>query len=177
MAMRSKGGGGHRSPHTSFPPPAHIVLLPQPRRRCRRAGASAFSSPNPLKIYCMLQSMTQTDTSSSSNKQARFSRHTSAFFDALGTPCTDNRRAHELRQYAARMSFYKLKQFQCEVTGKSGLDYFQALESEQNEARELHQRFPEPLKYMVLRSVQWRACGFISYFIPNVEYRNYRGYG
>ena len=54
------------------------------------------------------------------------------------------------------MSFYKLKQFQCEVTGRSGLDYFQALESEQQEARTLHARFPEPLKAAVLRSVQWR---------------------
>lgn len=54
------------------------------------------------------------------------------------------------------MSFYRLKQFQCEVTGKSGLDYFQALESEQHEARTMHSRFPEPLKAAVLKSVQWR---------------------
>lgn len=60
------------------------------------------------------------------------------------------------RSYAARLSFYKLKQFQCEVTGKSGLDYFQALESEQQEARTLHARFPQALKAPVLRAVQWR---------------------
>ncbi|KAG5353254.1 hypothetical protein C0989_008989 [Termitomyces sp. Mn162] len=59
--------------------------------------------------------------------------------------------------YAARMSFYKLKQFQCEVTGKSGLDYFQAVESEREEARTLHHRFSEPLKPAVLRAVQWRT--------------------
>ena len=64
------------------------------------------------------------------------------------------------RAYAARMSFYRLKQFQCEVTGKSGLDYFQALESEQHEARTMHSRFPEPLKAAVLKAVQWRT--FIS---------------
>ncbi len=58
--------------------------------------------------------------------------------------------------YAARMSFYRLKQFQCEVTGKSGLDYFQALESEQLEARTMHSRFPEQLKSAVLKAVQWR---------------------
>jgi hypothetical protein len=62
-----------------------------------------------------------------------------------------------LRAYAARMSFYRLKQFQCEVTGKSGLDYFQALESEQQEAQTMHSRFPEPLKAAVLKAVQWRA--------------------
>ena len=54
------------------------------------------------------------------------------------------------------MSFYKLKQFQCDVTGKSGLDYLQALESEHQEARTLHSRFPEPLKAAVLSAVQWR---------------------
>lgn len=64
------------------------------------------------------------------------------------------------RAYAARMSFYKLKQFQCEVTGKSGLNYFQALESEQQESRTLHSRFPEQLKAAVLRSVQWRKMSF-----------------
>lgn len=62
------------------------------------------------------------------------------------------------REYAARMSFYRLKQFQCEVTGKSGLDYFQALASERQEARTLHTRFPEQLKAPVLRAVQWRTC-------------------
>lgn len=60
------------------------------------------------------------------------------------------------------MSFYRLKQFQCEVTGKSGLDYFQALESEQHEARTMHSRFPEPLKAAVLKAVQWRP--FLSPF-------------
>lgn len=62
--------------------------------------------------------------------------------------------------YAARMSFYRLKQFQCEVTGKSGLDYFQAIESEQQEARTMHSRFSEPLKPAILRAVQWRAFYF-----------------
>ena len=56
------------------------------------------------------------------------------------------------------MSFYRLKQFQCEVTGKSGLDYFQAVESERQEARTLHARFSAPLKPAVLQAVQWREC-------------------
>jgi bromodomain adjacent to zinc finger domain protein 1A len=54
------------------------------------------------------------------------------------------------------MSFYRLRQFQCEVTGKSGLDYFQAIESELSEARTMHARFPEQLKSAVLKAVQWR---------------------
>jgi bromodomain adjacent to zinc finger domain protein 1A len=61
------------------------------------------------------------------------------------------------RAYAARISFYRVKQFQCEVTGKSGLDYFQAVESEQQEARTMHSRFSEPLKPAVLKAVQWRS--------------------
>ncbi|KAI5122593.1 hypothetical protein M0805_004808 [Coniferiporia weirii] len=73
--------------------------------------------------------------------------------------------------YAARMSFYKLKQFQCEVTGKSGLDYFQALESEQQEARTLHSRFPEPLKAAVLRSVQWQVMGRLDHLVEAVHDR------
>jgi len=64
--------------------------------------------------------------------------------------------SHSRRAYAARMSFYHMKQFQCEVTGKSGLDYFQAVESERQEARTLHARFSEPLKPAVLKAVQWR---------------------
>ena len=60
--------------------------------------------------------------------------------------------------YAARMSFYRQKQFQCEVTGKSGLNYFEALDSEELEARTMHSRFPEPLKAPILKAVQWREC-------------------
>src|ERR1700712_2267678 len=57
-------------------------------------------------------------------------------------------RAHRRlpRTYSARLAFYRTKQFQCEVTGKGGLTYFQALDSELSEARTLHARFPEPLK-------------------------------
>ncbi|KAH7104205.1 hypothetical protein BKA62DRAFT_497973 [Auriculariales sp. MPI-PUGE-AT-0066] len=63
----------------------------------------------------------------------------------------------DYESYSSRMSFYKAKQFQCDVTGKGGLDFFQALTSEQQEARTLHSRFPEQLKGPVLRAVQWRA--------------------
>lgn len=70
--------------------------------------------------------------------------------------------------YAARMSFYRLRQFQCEVTGKSGLDYFQAVESERQEARTLHARFPEPLKSRVLRAVQWQVMGRLDHLVEAV---------
>ncbi|TCD64001.1 hypothetical protein EIP91_004703 [Steccherinum ochraceum] len=70
--------------------------------------------------------------------------------------------------YAARMSFYRMKHFQCEVTGKSGLDYFQALESEQHEARTMHSRFPEPLKSAVLKAVQWQVMGRLDHLVEAV---------
>ncbi|KAF8140096.1 chromatin remodeling complex protein [Boletus edulis] len=70
--------------------------------------------------------------------------------------------------YAARVSFYRLKQFQCEVTGKSGLDYFQALESEQQEAQTMHSRFPEPLKAAVLKAVQWQVVGRLDHLVEAV---------
>jgi hypothetical protein len=69
------------------------------------------------------------------------------------------------RAYSARISFYRLKQFQCEVTGKSGLDYFQALESERQEARTLHARFSEPLKGPILRAVQYRLSQLLNSFL------------
>ncbi|KAH8100647.1 chromatin remodeling complex protein [Cristinia sonorae] len=70
--------------------------------------------------------------------------------------------------YSARMSFYRMKHFQCEVTGKSGLDYFQAIESEQQEARTMHSRFPEPLKAAVLKSVQWQVMGRLDHLVEAV---------
>jgi bromodomain adjacent to zinc finger domain protein 1A len=63
------------------------------------------------------------------------------------------------------MSFYRLKHFQCEVSGKSSLDYFQALDSEAQEARTMHSRFPEQLKPAILKAVQWRK------YIPFTSWR------
>ncbi|PPQ71756.1 hypothetical protein CVT26_007597 [Gymnopilus dilepis] len=73
--------------------------------------------------------------------------------------------------YASRMSFYRIKQFQCEVTGKSGLDYFQAVESERQEARTLHARFSEPLKPAVLKAVQWQVVGRLDHLVESVYER------
>lgn len=81
----------------------------------------------------------------------------------------------DYESYSARMAFYTMKVFQCELTGKSGLDYFQALASERAEATTLHARFPSQLKAPVLSSVQWRmsssvskspsSCSSISFFV------------
>ena len=91
-----------------------------------------------------------------SQRQVKYSTPTSKRSPSILLPSKLTRSSSLYRSYAARMSFYRLKQFQCEVTGKSGLDYFQALESEQLEARTMHSRFPEQLKPAVLKAVQWR---------------------
>ena len=96
--------------------------------------------------------------SSTSRKPARSSSPMSASFSTI--LLSPFQTSFFLRAFAARMSFYRLRQFQCEVTGKSGLDYFQAVESERQEARTLHTRFPEPLKSRVLKAVQWRMAFF-----------------
>lgn len=61
------------------------------------------------------------------------------------------------RTYAARLSFLLTRQFQCEYSGKSSLDYFTALQSEKQESKIVRERFPDPLKGRVLASVQFRA--------------------
>lgn len=67
----------------------------------------------------------------------------------------------DYESYSQRMAFYSMKVFQCELTGKSGLDYFQALDSERSEAATLHARFPAQLKAPVLSAVQWREFAVI----------------
>ncbi|KAG8903371.1 hypothetical protein FRB99_003393 [Tulasnella sp. 403] len=73
----------------------------------------------------------------------------------------------DYQSYASRMTFYKLNIFMCEATGKSGLDYFQAAESERNEAG-LHGRIPEQLKAAVLRAVQWQIVGRLDHLVEAV---------
>ncbi|KAG9054204.1 hypothetical protein FS842_005804 [Serendipita sp. 407] len=73
--------------------------------------------------------------------------------------------------FSSRMSFYGLKIFQCETSGKGNLTFFEALESEKTEARVLDARFPEPLKAAVLRSVQWQVVGRLDHLVEAVYER------
>ncbi|KAG8844443.1 hypothetical protein FRB96_003031 [Tulasnella sp. 330] len=70
--------------------------------------------------------------------------------------------------YAARMTFYKLNIFMCEVTGKGNMDFFTAMKSEQSESTVLHARFPEQLKAAVLRAVQWQIVGRLDHLVEAV---------
>ncbi|KZT59680.1 hypothetical protein CALCODRAFT_481381 [Calocera cornea HHB12733] len=75
--------------------------------------------------------------------------------------------------YCARRAFYLQPIFQCEVTGKSGLRFFDALKSERAEARTLESRFPEQLKAPVLRSVQFQVVGRLDDLV-NMVYERFR---
>lgn len=54
------------------------------------------------------------------------------------------------------MTFFLTRQFQCEYSGKTNLDYFSALASEKQESRIVRERFPDVLKGRVLATVQFR---------------------
>ncbi|OCF58877.1 hypothetical protein L486_03368 [Kwoniella mangroviensis CBS 10435] len=65
----------------------------------------------------------------------------------------------DYESFCARRAFYAQPIFQCEVSGKSSLSYFTALQSEQKEVRQLHSRFPRQLKKAVLSAVQFQIEG------------------
>ncbi|GAA5883689.1 hypothetical protein JCM3774_002954 [Rhodotorula dairenensis] len=65
----------------------------------------------------------------------------------------------DYESYAARLTFFLTRQFQCEYSGKTNLDYFSALASEKQESRIVRERFPDVLKGRVLATVQFRVMG------------------
>lgn len=101
------------------------------------------------------------------------------------------------REYIERIGFYQQprtfppafrlrdcpdifpSEFTCEVTGKTGLTFFEALASEREEALAIHRVFPPPLKTPILKSVQFGRCPvdvkrcstLMVFFFPVVEGR------
>ncbi|TKY90357.1 hypothetical protein EX895_000355 [Sporisorium graminicola] len=74
----------------------------------------------------------------------------------------------DFETYSNRLSFYNQKIFQCELTGRINLSYFEALKSERKEAIALHKIFPEQLKGPVLKSVQFQITGRIDELVDRV---------
>ncbi|KAJ9475362.1 Imitation switch two complex protein 1 [Pseudozyma hubeiensis] len=74
----------------------------------------------------------------------------------------------DFETYSNRLSFYNQKVFQCELTGKINLTYFEALKSERKEAIALHKIFPEQLKGPVLKAVQFQITGRIDELVDRV---------
>ncbi|KAI1082188.1 ATP-utilizing chromatin assembly and remodelling N-terminal-domain-containing protein [Whalleya microplaca] len=64
-------------------------------------------------------------------------------------------------EYLNRMDFYNQPRFICQITGHSGLTFFEALKSELTGAQEVEQAFPEALKGPVLRRVQFQTISRI----------------
>ncbi|KAL1969742.1 hypothetical protein VTN77DRAFT_8295 [Rasamsonia byssochlamydoides] len=70
--------------------------------------------------------------------------------------------------YLQRMDFYKQRRFICEITGHSGLTFFEALQSEMEESRELNNAFPDALKEPILRRVQFSTVSRIDHLVDEV---------
>ncbi|KAI0386232.1 hypothetical protein F5Y04DRAFT_243653 [Hypomontagnella monticulosa] len=71
-------------------------------------------------------------------------------------------------QYLSRMDFYNQPRFICQITGHSGLSFFEALKSELAGAQEVDQAFPEALKAPVLRRVQFQTISRIDTLVDMI---------
>ncbi|PYH91453.1 chromatin remodeling complex WSTF-ISWI, large subunit [Aspergillus ellipticus CBS 707.79] len=75
--------------------------------------------------------------------------------------------------YLQRMDFYKQRRFICEITGHSGLTFFEALRSEMEESREVNNSFPEALKEPILRRIQFSTVSRVDNLVDEIfeEYK------
>ncbi|KAI1184443.1 ATP-utilizing chromatin assembly and remodelling N-terminal-domain-containing protein [Nemania serpens] len=71
-------------------------------------------------------------------------------------------------EYLARIDFYNQPRFICQITGHSGLTFFEALKSELVGAQEVDQAFPEALKGPVLRRVQFQTISRIDTLVDMI---------
>ncbi|KAK9455850.1 ATP-utilizing chromatin assembly and remodelling N-terminal-domain-containing protein [Dipodascopsis uninucleata] len=70
--------------------------------------------------------------------------------------------------YVKRMDFYNQRRFICELTGHSNLSFFEALESETSESKEVDETFPEALKEPVLRRVQFSTVSRLDHLVDEI---------
>ncbi|KAI1504274.1 ATP-utilizing chromatin assembly and remodelling N-terminal-domain-containing protein [Biscogniauxia marginata] len=70
--------------------------------------------------------------------------------------------------YLSRIDFYNQPRFICQITGHSGLTFFEALRSELAGAQEVEQAFPEALKGPVLRRVQFQTISRIDTLVDMI---------
>lgn len=74
----------------------------------------------------------------------------------------------DFEDYAQRLSFYRQHIFQCELSGRIHLTFFEALKSERKQSALVHRSFPEALKGPILRSVQFYVTGRIDELVDLV---------
>ncbi|PLB51243.1 chromatin remodeling complex WSTF-ISWI, large subunit [Aspergillus steynii IBT 23096] len=70
--------------------------------------------------------------------------------------------------YLQRMDFYKQRRFICEITGHSGLTFFEALRSETEESKEVNSAFPDALKEPILRRIQFSTVSRVDNLVDEV---------
>ncbi|ESZ90188.1 hypothetical protein SBOR_9424 [Sclerotinia borealis F-4128] len=80
----------------------------------------------------------------------------------------------DYEQYLARMDFYKQRRFICQISGHSGLSFFEALKSELAGAQEVEEAFPNSLKMPILRRVQFQTISRIDTLVDLIydEFRS-----
>ncbi|OAA69745.1 chromatin assembly and remodeling factor [Cordyceps fumosorosea ARSEF 2679] len=71
-------------------------------------------------------------------------------------------------EYLDRMEFYKQPRFNDQITGHSGLTFFEAHESELAGAREVDESFPEALKGPILRRVQFQIVSRLDNLVDSL---------
>jgi hypothetical protein len=74
----------------------------------------------------------------------------------------------DYEDYIQRISFYRQPIFQCEVSGRIHLTFFEALKSERKQSALVHRSFPDALKGPILRSVQFYVTGRIDELVDIV---------
>lgn len=70
--------------------------------------------------------------------------------------------------YLSRMDYYHRKKFVCEITGNSCLTFFEALESEIKEVKDVERNFPEALKGHILRFLQFNRITRLDQLVDKV---------
>lgn len=70
--------------------------------------------------------------------------------------------------YLNRMDFYKQRRFNDQITGQSGMTFFQAQKSELHGGREVEKAFPEALKGPILRKVQFQIVSRLDHLVDTL---------
>ncbi|KAK0549789.1 hypothetical protein OC845_002944 [Tilletia horrida] len=77
----------------------------------------------------------------------------------------------DYESYTSRLSFYNQRLFQCELTGKIGLTFFEASLSENQELARLIRDFPEVLKGPILTSANFAVVGRLDQLVDQIYER------
>ncbi|RCK57742.1 Imitation switch two complex protein 1 [Candida viswanathii] len=74
----------------------------------------------------------------------------------------------QYNDYIRRMDYLKTRNFVCEITGNSCLTFFEALQSEEDEIKEVEKNFPEALREHILRFLQFNRISRLDLLVDKV---------